>query len=135
MNDLNKFYRIPKININLPTQGKFYKEGFIKLSMDGSLPIRAMTAKDELMLKSPDALLNGDCLVHIIQSCVPEIKHQKKLLAPDVESILLGIFYASYGPKISFKAVCPECKHENTFEVEIRKLLDTVTLLNLPAVV
>lgn len=131
--ELSKLYRVPRISINLPSGAGYYQAGEIEFSMDGSLPIRAMTAKDELMLKSPDALLNGDCLVHIIRSCVPEITNPKKILAPDIEAILLGIFYASYGPKISFKAECPECKHENTFEVEIRGLLDSVTRLPLPA--
>ncbi len=135
--ELSKFYRVPKININLPSGGNYYAEGEVNLSIDGTLPISAMTARDELMLKSPDALLNGDCLVHIIQSCVPAIKNPKKLLAPDVESILLGIFYASYGPTISFKSICTnkECNHENAYEIEIRKLLDTVKTIEFPAVV
>ena len=133
--ELSKLYRVPKININLPCGKNHYKNGEIEFSMDYSLPIRAMTARDELMLKSPDALLNGDCLVHIIQSCVPEIKNPKALLAPDVEAILLGIFYASYGPKIAFKAICPECAHENNFEVEIRQLLDGTTPIEIPVAV
>lgn len=132
--ELSKIYRVPKININLPSGKNYYPTDLVALSMDHSLPVRAMTAKDELMLKSPDALLNGDCLVHIISSCVPEIKDPKKLLAPDVEAILLGIFYASYGPKIEFKAKCPNCEHENHFEVEIRNILDSSTILSLPAV-
>lgn len=122
--ELNRFYRLPKININLPSGGKFYDKDFIKFSMDGSLPVRAMTAKDELLLKSPDALLNGDCLVHIISSCVPEISDVKKLSAPDVEAVLLAIFHASFKPTIEFKSTCPACGHENEFEIEIRQLLD-----------
>lgn len=131
--ELKNIYRVPKININLPSGKDFYHKDTVNLSIDNSLPIRAMTARDELMLKSPDALLNGDCLVHIIQSCVPEISDPKQLLAPDVEAILLGIFYASYGPKIEFKAKCPTCEHENHFEVEIRHILDTASILSLPA--
>lgn len=121
---LNKIYRLPKINITLPSGGKFYDKEFIKLSIDNSLPIRAMTAQDEIMLKSPDALLNGDCLIHIIESCVPDVKDVKKLSAPDVEAILLGIFYSSYGPTLEFKSTCPECGHVNSFELEIKTLLD-----------
>lgn len=134
-NKLSKLYRIPKININLPTSGQFYAEDFITFSVDGSLPIRAMTAKDELMLKSPDALLNGDCLVHIIESCVPEVKNARKLFAPDIEAILLGIFYASYGKDMEFKAECPACTHINDFEVEIRQILDTTAKIPYPAVI
>jgi hypothetical protein len=131
--NLNKLYRVPKININLPTGGKYYPENQVKFSMDGSLPIRAMTAKDELMLKSPDSLLNGDCLVHIIQSCVPEITNVRKLLAPDVEAILLGIFHASYGPTMEIKASCPVCNHKNDFELTIREILDDAETFECPA--
>lgn len=136
-NDLGKFYRIPKININLPSGSKFYTPEEINLSMDGSLPIRAMTARDELMLKSPDALLNGDALIHVIQSCVPEIKNVRKLLAPDVEAVLLGIFHSSYGPKLEFKSKCtnPDCNHENDFEVVIRQLLETAPQIEIPKIV
>lgn len=131
--ELNKYYRVPKINVNLPSLGKFYKPGFLDASMDGSLPVRAMTARDELMLKSPDALLNGDCLVHIIKSCVPAIENPKYLLAPDVEAVLLGIFFASYGPNLDFKSECPECKKENEFQVPIRGILDSMTHIEHPA--
>ena len=32
-----------------------------------------MTAKDEMMFKTPDALLNGQATVDVIQSCIPAI--------------------------------------------------------------
>lgn len=131
--ELNKYYRVPKISVNLPSNGKFYKDGEITFGMDGSLPVRGMTAKDELMLKSPDALLNGECLVHIIRSCVPEIKNPKKLLAPDVEAILLGIFFASYGPNLDFKATCPKCEKDSEFKVSIRNILDRMDQIPFPA--
>lgn len=133
-NTLGNIYRIPKINVNLPSGSKFYSQDEVNLSMDGSLPVRAMTARDELMLKSPDALLNGDALIHIIQSCVPEIKNVKKLLAPDVEAILLGVFHSSYGPNLQFQAVCPnpECNHKNDFELTIRHLLDSAPIMDIP---
>jgi len=122
---MNKnLFRTPKININLPTQSKFYPDDFLELSMDDSLPICAMTARDELMLKSPDALLNGDCLLHIMKSCVPSIKNPKLLYSPDVEAILLGIFYASYGKNLDFKSSCTACSHVNDFEIDIREILD-----------
>ena len=136
-NTLSNFYRIPKISINLPSGSDFYSKDEVELGMDGSLPIRAMTARDELMLKSPDALLNGEALVHIIKSCVPEIKNVKKLLAPDVEAILLGIFHGSYGPKLKFESECtnPECKHVNNFEVVIRQLLDSSAQIDIPKII
>ena len=119
--DLSKFYRTPKINVRLPSRSNFYSVDQVKLSMD------------ELSLKNPDSLLNGDCLVNIIKSCVPEIKDPRKLLAPDIEIILLGIFFASFGPDLDFKAVCPECKTENNYQVSIRYLIDTSEAIEYPA--
>ena len=130
--DLSKFYRVPKISITLPSGSHYYAKDEIELSLDDTLPIRAMTARDELMLKSPDALLNGDSLLHVIASCVPQVKDPKKLLAIDVECIILGIFFASYGPTIDFKSFCKECDHENEFAVPIRHMLDLVEKINYP---
>ena len=61
-NALTKYQRTPKLYIKLPSGGKYYEKGSIDLSMEGTLPIRAMTARDELLLKSPDALLNGESI-------------------------------------------------------------------------
>jgi hypothetical protein len=33
-----------------------------------------MTAKDELMFKTPDALLNGQSTVEVVKSCIPAIQ-------------------------------------------------------------
>ena len=97
--------------------------------MDGSLPIRAMTARDELMLKSPDALLNGDSLVHIISSCVPDIIDPKKVYAPDIEAIILGIFFASYGKTIDFKRKVIELMHKKGYALDTPKIPPTDTTI------
>ena len=133
--NLSKYYRVPKININFPCDKKYYPENFIEYSLDGSIPVRAMTSADELMLKNPDALLNGDAIINVIKSCLPAVVNPKKLLVPDIESALLGIFYASYGTNLSFSSDCPECKHHNDFDLPIRDLLDRQSYLDYPATV
>ena len=42
-------------------------------------PVLPMTAKDELIMKNPDALLNGDAVIQVIESCVPTIKNAMAL--------------------------------------------------------
>lgn len=133
--DLSNFYRIPKINITLPSQGKYYPEGFIDTSINNTIPIKQMTAKDELILKTPDALLNGDSILHIIKSCMPSIKDARQLVIPDVESIILGIFFASFGPNLEFAQKCPKCSHENEFQAPIRNILDSQSYIEFPSYV
>lgn len=128
---LSKYSRNPKHYVELPSKGYYYQEQIIDCETK-EIPVRAMTARDELMLKNPDALLNGDAITRIIKSCVPEIKDPTKMVTPDVEVILLAIFSASYGDDLEFRAKCPECKHENDFTASIETLLGTIKHLEPP---
>jgi len=70
-NPLINYFRQAKIYLTLPSGGKYYKEGSLELTESGELPVMPMTAKDELALKTPDALLSGQATVDLIQSCIP----------------------------------------------------------------
>ena len=74
-NPLQKYFRQPKIYIKLPSNGKWYPNGSLEVTDNMEFPVYAMTARDELMFKTPDALLNGQSTVDVIQSCVPSIKN------------------------------------------------------------
>jgi len=72
-NPLASFYRQPKIYVRLPSKGEFYTPGSLDVSENGEYPVYAMTAKDELLFKTPDALLNGTSTVELIKSCIPAL--------------------------------------------------------------
>ena len=57
VNPLKKYYRQPKQFIRLPSGYKYYPEGAIEVSESGEIAVYPMTAKDELIFKTPDALL------------------------------------------------------------------------------
>ena len=78
-NPLKNKIRVAKIYVRLPSSGKYNKLP-IEFSHTGELPVRAMTARDELLLRNPDALLNGDAVEKLIQSCIPEIKDMRESL-------------------------------------------------------
>jgi hypothetical protein len=85
-NPLSSFYRQPKIYVKLPSKGEFYPPGSLDVSANGEYPVYAMTAKDELLFKTPDALLSGQSTVELIKSCIPAItnpwanaKHRSRL--------------------------------------------------------
>ena len=73
-NPLSKYFRQSKLYISLPSQGKHYPAGAIDFPESGEVEVYSMTAKDELLFKTPDALLNGQATVDVIQSCIPAIK-------------------------------------------------------------
>jgi len=75
VNPLAGLMRQPKIYIKLPSGGQYWPQGSIVIPENGDLPVYSMTAKDELLLKIPDALMNGQAIVEVIQNCIPSIKN------------------------------------------------------------
>ena len=73
-NPLAKHFRQPQLYIQLPSKGKYYPPGTLEMPVTKELPVYPMTAKDELSFMTPDALLNGQGTVDVIQSCIPNIK-------------------------------------------------------------
>lgn len=123
-NPLAKHFRQPKIYIELPSKGKYWKEGSIDLPENGQVPIYAMTAKDEITMSTPDALLNGQSTVDVIQSCVPSIKDAWQCPSIDLDALLIAIRIATYGEKLTMNAKIPNTTLEKTYELDLRNLLD-----------
>ena len=67
-NPLQKFFRQPKIYISLPSKGIFNKLGSIQGDFS-NLPVYGMTGMDEILMKTPDALLSGETTARIFESC------------------------------------------------------------------
>lgn len=123
-NPLKQFFRQPKVYITLPSQGRFYPEGSIEWPENGELPVYAMTAKDELTFKTPDALLNGQATVDVIKSCVPNIKNPWLMPSIDLDAILIAIRIATYGEKMEITTKTPGTGVEKDFEIDLRQLLN-----------
>jgi hypothetical protein len=118
-NPLANWFRQPKIYVKLPSKGKFYPEGSLDVSTNEEYPVYAMTAKDELMFKTPDALLSGQSTVEVIKSCIPAIKDPWKMPSIDLDFALIAIRIATYGDKMEVTAPCPNCSHKNTYELDL----------------
>lgn len=126
-NPLQAYFRKPAIYIQLPSKGQFNTPDEIEIPQNGELPVYPMTAKDEILMRTPDALMNGATTVDVIQSCVPAIKNAWKLSALDIDMVLVSIRIASYGETTDIKGVCPKCRTENTYELDLRTVIDKVT--------
>lgn len=124
VNPLKKYYRQPKFYIKLPSSGQFYAPNSLELSDNGEYPIYAMTAKDEIAMKTPDALLNGQSIVDTIQSCVPNIKNAWAVPSIDIDALLVAIRMATYGETLDIDTKIPGTDIEKTYVADLRRVLD-----------
>ena len=135
-NPLKSYFRKPGIWIKLPSQGKFYKTELSELNEQGEVPVYPMTTKDELILKNADALLNGDALVQLINSCVPTIKNPREMPTIDVDALLVAIRRATYGERYDI-SVTHDCTSNAVTEasVDLNMMISTIKVLDvIPAI-
>jgi hypothetical protein len=125
-NPLSKYFRQPAIYIKLPSEGKFWPEGSVNLPVNGELPIYPLTTRDEITLRTPDALMNGSGVVEVIQSCVPNIVDAWQTPSVDIDAILIAIRIASYGERMDLESGCPHCRARNTHSVGLQNALSSI---------
>ena len=125
-NPLSKHFRQPALYIKLVSGGKYWKDGTLELPVTGELPIYPMTTKDEITLRTPDALINGTSVVDVIQSCCPSIKDAWSMPSIDVDSTLIAIRIASYGQFMAVTSKCPACNEEHDYDVDLSVALSNI---------
>ena len=125
-NPLLKHFRQPAIYLRLPSGGRFWNPKSLDLPESNDVPIYPMTIKDEITIKTPDALMNGQGVVDVIQSCCPSIKNAWDVPSVDLDAIFIAIRIASYGPDMDIDTVCPHCQEENRHVVKLVELLDGI---------
>ena len=118
-NPLSNWFRQPRIYITLPSNGEFYPPGALDISHNGEYAVFAMTAKDELMMKTPDALLSGQSTVEVVKSCIPAILDPWSMPSIDLDVALIAIRIATYGEKMEVEVNCPKCQEENNYDVDL----------------
>lgn len=121
-NPLLSAMRQPKIAVKLPSRGRYWGADDIDIPDNEELPIYSMTARDELLLKTPDALLSGQAVVDVIQSCVPAVKDAWSIPQIDLDCLLIAIRIATYGPTMETEV---EVMGEpGVYPLDLRSLLD-----------
>ena len=125
-NPLKQYFRQPKIYMRLPSQGKYYPPGTVEVPENLEFPVFPMTSIDEISYRTPDALYNGQAVVSVIQSCVPNIKNAWAMPSVDLDSTLVAIRIASYGHEMNFKSFCPKCSNEDERVLDLRIVLDSL---------
>jgi len=129
-NPLQQYFRQASVYLNLPTRGRWYTQDVVEMTEKKQIAVFPLSALNDIMLNTPDAMLNGQALENVITDCAPGIKNVKRLMLPDLESLFVAIKSASNGGKIDVDRKCPKCEHENTYELNCQVLLDTSTYIN-----
>jgi hypothetical protein len=122
-NPLKKYFRQPKVYINLPSGGIYNQPGTLA-GDPTNIPVFGMTGMDEIMLKTPDALLSGESTVKVIESCCATINDAWDLSLLDLDIILTAIRISTFGNSLSVTHTCPHCKSVNDYDIELGTIID-----------
>jgi len=128
-NPLKQYFRTFKLFLELPSGTSYYGPDVIQFTEKGEVGVMPMTGRDELSLKNPDALLNGEALIEVLLSCVPSLKQPKALLTNDIDALITAIRYATYNDTLETTLKCPKCQTENTYKLDLQFALDNMTKL------
>lgn len=119
------YNRRPPTYVSLPSGGKHYAIP-PKLTVDGELAVYPLTAKQELLLKSPDSLLNGESMFQVLKHVAPDIQDPYQVPLCDLEAILIAMRLVSYGPTLDVDLSCPKCKQNNVRTVNLQQFIAKV---------
>lgn len=122
-NPLKAHFRQPKIYIGLVTKGVYNRPGAIVGDVN-NLPVYGMTGMDEIIYKTPDALMSGEASAAVIKSCVPGITDPWDLSVIDVDLVFSSIRIATYGNEMHVAKICEKCQTENEYDIDLNFIID-----------
>jgi hypothetical protein len=122
-NPLKKYFRQPKVYIKLPSKGVYNSAGTLNSDPD-NVAVFGMTGMDEILMKTPDALLSGEATVKVIESCCPAIEDGWELCLLDLDPILTAIRIATQGNTMSVTHQCDECKEISDYDIELGNVVE-----------
>jgi len=125
-NPLSKHFRQPAIYIKLPSKGQHSPQGTVDFGESEELAVYPMTARDEMTMNTPDALMNGQATVDVIKSCIPAIKDPWNLPMMDLDTILIAIRIASFGEGMDMSVTVPEVNEKMDFTTDLRTMMDSI---------
>jgi len=129
-NPLKHLYRSKTVYVQLPSKGKFYKKP-PHFSVDGEIGVMPMTTNDELKLKSPDALFNGEAMFDMLASCVPDIENPREIPACDLDVLVFAIRIATNGDQMEISSECPHCEKTHEYDVNLTHFMASAKEMDL----
>jgi hypothetical protein len=123
INPLQKYFRQPKVFIKLPSGGIYSRPGTVQ-GDPANVPVYGMTGMDEIIVRTPDALLSGESTATVVGSCVPAIKDPWDLCILDLVLILAAIRIATYGNNMAIGHTCANCGADNDYDIDLNKVIE-----------
>jgi hypothetical protein len=107
---LKRMNKIPGQHFRLPSLGLFYKNNELSPEVaEGEVEVLPMTTLDEVIMKSPDLLFTGEAIERVFKRCIPSVLEPKKLLAKDVDFLLICLRKVTYGNIVEVETKCQHC--------------------------
>lgn len=106
---------MPGSTFQMPSCGLFYKDGELSSDVNmGEVHIHAMSAYDEILMKTPDSLFSGEAVNIVFKRCIPQILKPMKLLAKDVDFLLVCLRKITYGDslEVTYDHYCKDSKKQ-----------------------
>lgn len=122
-NPLQQYFRKPSVYLRLPSTDQAYADDVLDKNPTGEHAVYSMTALDEITVKTPDALLNGQAMVNLIQSCVPDVKNAWLIQVQDLDAVLIAIRIASGNGNMDVTSECPSCKTNSEYTLDLSGML------------
>ncbi len=126
---LSDFYRTKEIYTKLPSGGKWYNSP-VKLTDDGEIGVLPMSYKDEMILKIPDSLYNGEALFDVIKSICPDITDPYEIAMIDVDVILIASRISTNEGNMQVTAKCPHCNTSENYLLGIASILSQIKTID-----
>ena len=113
VNPLLARVEMPGSTFQLPSRGLFYKKGELRDDVElGEIHVHPMSAYDEILMKSPDHLFSGEAVDKVFKRCMPQILQPLKLLAKDVDFLLVCLRQVTFGNEmdVTYTHDCKDAK-------------------------
>ena len=122
-NPLQQYFRQPKIFLKLPSLGAHYSPDTITGDVE-NLPIFGMTGMDQIIAKTPDALISGESTIKVIESCCPSFKDAWQISSIDIDCMLVAIRIATFGKNYSIGHECSACHELNDYDIDLSAIIE-----------
>lgn len=122
-NPLQQYFRQPKIFVTLPSKGAYNKPGSLQGDVE-NMPVYGMTGMDEILLKTPDALISGESTVKVFESCCPSIKDAWDISTIDTNMLFAAIRIATFGNMLGVVHICPSCTTEHDYDLDLNQFVE-----------
>jgi hypothetical protein len=117
--------------MKLPSGGRYWPTGSLADSVTDEHSVYAMTARDEIVMKQPDSLMNGQATVDVIKSCVPSIVNPWHMPSIDLDAVLVSIRIATYGSNMDMMVTVPKSKETITVQVDLNQTMEKLSQVHI----